>query len=147
MIKEFCDRCDAEVTGKQTGAIHGIEDADHDGNGTATHHYDILCEPCYAAVIAFIRPSLRSLLITPLLTMPEEAFSTYVVFARRGYPAGLGGFRDDSRASIEQLRAAANAYLAASADPPPPGEAATDELTGDAAAAAIAAQLPTTRLE
>lgn len=54
MTREFCDRCDVEVTGEQSSAIHGIENADKDGNGTHTHGYDIVCPRCYQAWIEFM---------------------------------------------------------------------------------------------
>ncbi len=53
-IREFCDRCGEEVTGKVTGAFQGIDDADRDGNGTTTDSWDILCQSCYSTIKAFI---------------------------------------------------------------------------------------------
>jgi hypothetical protein len=55
MVKEFCDRCGKDVTGKTTGAVSGVPDADRDGNGTATDAADILCQRCYRAIWTFIQ--------------------------------------------------------------------------------------------
>ena len=54
MIAEYCDRCKANVTGKQIGALHGGDDCDRDGNGTMNDHWDILCLRCYRVIKAFI---------------------------------------------------------------------------------------------
>lgn len=60
-LREFCDRCGTDVTGEQTGALHGGDDTDRDGNGTMNDHFDILCLSCYKEILAFIRqrPSRR----------------------------------------------------------------------------------------
>jgi len=55
MRKDFCDRCGTEVTNVQTGAIHGIEDADQDGNGNNTHNHDAVCMPCYKAWLTWMK--------------------------------------------------------------------------------------------
>jgi hypothetical protein len=49
----------------------------------------------------------RGALIAALATMPDEAFGWFVAWALQGYPDGLGGFQNESRTSIEALRAAA----------------------------------------
>lgn len=54
-FKEFCDRCGRDVTGKQSGALHGAPESDHDGGGTMTDHADILCRRCYRQVWEFVR--------------------------------------------------------------------------------------------
>lgn len=43
--------------------------------------------------------------------MPEEAFGWFVVWTQRGYPDGLGGFKKESRESIEALKKAGNEYI------------------------------------
>lgn len=54
MVKEFCDLCGDEVTGKQSGSVHGGDDCDADGNGTMNDHWDILCLACYRKFKAFM---------------------------------------------------------------------------------------------
>lgn len=49
MTRTFCDRCGVETTGKVSGAIHGIADADEEGNGTNTDCFDSICAKCYRA--------------------------------------------------------------------------------------------------
>jgi hypothetical protein len=56
MTKTFCDRCDAETTGQQSGCLTGVDDADTDGGGTVTHTVE-LCGDCYQAWIAWAYPS------------------------------------------------------------------------------------------
>lgn len=54
----------------------------------------------------------RGALLTALATMPDEAFGWFVVWATGvnvQYPDGLGGFSDESQASIQALRTAAHA--------------------------------------
>jgi hypothetical protein len=56
----------------------------------------------------------RMKLITILNMMPEEAFGWFVMWASgmmTQYPDGLGGFQDESRLSIEALRAAGKEYI------------------------------------
>jgi ribosomal protein S27AE len=53
MTKQYCDRCGAEITGKKSAAVSGVNDADTDGNGVVTEHAD-LCTRCYRAVWKFI---------------------------------------------------------------------------------------------
>lgn len=58
-------------------------------------------------------PNRLPLLFT-LATMPEESFQWFVAWAGGHpmvYPDGLGGFRPDSRQSIEALRVAAREYI------------------------------------
>lgn len=55
MTRDFCDRCHAEVTGKKSSAIHGIQDADRDGNGTANDHFDVVCLRCYRAFLVWMK--------------------------------------------------------------------------------------------
>jgi hypothetical protein len=55
MVRDFCDRCGIETTGAKSGSITGCDDADRDGDGRASDHFEILCPKCYRAVIAFIR--------------------------------------------------------------------------------------------
>lgn len=55
----------------------------------------------------------RKELIKVLEEMPEEAFGWFVSWASGlmiQYPDGLGGFRNDSRESINKLREAAKQY-------------------------------------
>jgi len=63
---------------------------------------------------------IRARLIAVLVTMPDEAFGWFVAWAMTSesishfkYPDGLGGFQQASRDAIEQLRAAAKAYMEA----------------------------------
>lgn len=61
-------------------------------------------------------------LIKALATMPDEAFGWFVLACPTSammhggraqiWPDGIGGFSGDSRASIEAVRKAADAYLA-----------------------------------
>lgn len=63
----------------------------------------------------------RGALITALATMPDEAFSWFVLacpvsaMMKGGnaqiWPDGMGGFSPESRASVEAVRAAADDYL------------------------------------
>lgn len=57
----------------------------------------------------------RQDLITTLQRMPDEAFVWFVLWAHgraaSPYPPTLSGFTEASRASIEQLRAAAEVYM------------------------------------
>lgn len=55
LIREFCDRCGKEVTGQQSGAINGVDDADRNGDGTVTHIFNVLCLGCYQRAIDFLR--------------------------------------------------------------------------------------------
>lgn len=63
----------------------------------------------------------RAALIRILDTMPDEAFSWFVMWAASGavsplhfkYPDGLGGFQETSRTAIEALQRAAQKYAAA----------------------------------
>jgi hypothetical protein len=54
-IREFCDRCGVECTGKKTGALHGCDDADRDGGGTMGDHFDVLCMKCYKAWLEWMK--------------------------------------------------------------------------------------------
>ncbi len=54
MRREYCDRCGTEVTGKQSSAIHGIADADAEGNGTHTQGFHIVCRRCYRLWLKFM---------------------------------------------------------------------------------------------
>lgn len=59
-------------------------------------------------------PVARAALLKVLETMPEESFGWFVAWASglmMQYPDGLGGFREESRQSIQNLRAAAKAYM------------------------------------
>lgn len=60
MTRDFCDRCGDEVTGKKSSAIHGIADADNDGNGMHTDSHDHICRKCYRAWLAFMKPKRSS---------------------------------------------------------------------------------------
>lgn len=52
----------------------------------------------------------RAALAKVLAEMPEEAYGWFVAWAMQGFPSGLGGFKPESRASIEALRKAAARY-------------------------------------
>jgi hypothetical protein len=54
VIRIFCDRCDEDITGVVSGAIHGVEDADEKGDGTQTDSHDHVCRDCYASWRAFM---------------------------------------------------------------------------------------------
>jgi hypothetical protein len=58
MIKTFCDRCRKETTGEPHGAINGIVDANDNGDGTnqVPDCFDIVCEACFAAWRAWMKP-------------------------------------------------------------------------------------------
>lgn len=62
-------------------------------------------------VAAIPRIGNRTALLDVLTRMPDEAFSWFLRWAVGGWPASLGGFRTDSRASIEALRAAATTFM------------------------------------
>ena len=56
----------------------------------------------------------RKPLIAVLQRMPEESWGWFVLWAQGNmvqYPDGLGGFKPESRASIERLRAEAEKYV------------------------------------
>jgi hypothetical protein len=67
-------------------------------------------------IIAVPCPASRTGLLAILAAMPEEAFSWLVVRVAGDagvgqiWPDGLGGFRPDSRASIEAAQAEARAW-------------------------------------
>lgn len=46
MTTQFCDRCYADITGKKSGRLLGIGDADETGDGNITDKAD-LCARCY----------------------------------------------------------------------------------------------------
>lgn len=52
--RDFCDVCGKETTDVQTGAIHGCDDADRDGNGTTSDSFDQVCLECYRAWKAYM---------------------------------------------------------------------------------------------
>lgn len=53
MIRHFCDRCGADVTGKKSSAVSGIADADPHRNGSVTTSAD-LCPRCYKALLTWL---------------------------------------------------------------------------------------------
>jgi hypothetical protein len=63
----------------------------------------------------------RTRIIAALTTMPDEAFGWFVLAAQTSamikggntqiWPDGIGGFTDESRKSITEIRAAAEEYL------------------------------------
>lgn len=56
----------------------------------------------------------RIKLLLILATMPDEAFGWFVAWAAGNmtqYPNGLGGFQNDSRKSITELRKEAKHYM------------------------------------
>lgn len=55
MTRYFCDVCRDEVTDKDSSAIHGIRDADDQGNGTTTDAFDTVCRPCYRAWLLWMK--------------------------------------------------------------------------------------------
>lgn len=59
-----CDRCKRNC-GADWGAIHGIEKADVDGNGTNTACFDNICRECYKAWLVWIE--------TPPASAPARA--------------------------------------------------------------------------
>jgi hypothetical protein len=61
----------------------------------------------------------RAALIAELLSMPEETFGYFVAWARGqpiNYPDGLGGFREESRDAVLELRKAAGLYAPTDGD-------------------------------
>jgi hypothetical protein len=55
MTKHYCDRCGCDLTGKTSGAIQGVKDADDQGQGMVTDGAKCLCRRCYLAVWKFLR--------------------------------------------------------------------------------------------
>lgn len=55
-------------------------------------------------------PADRAKALAVLAAMPNEAYSWFVAWSVTGYPDDLGGFRPESRASIDALRAAAHLW-------------------------------------
>lgn len=49
MTRQFCDRCNADVTQKKSAAVTMVGDADAQGNGGVTTQAD-LCQPCRRAL-------------------------------------------------------------------------------------------------
>jgi len=45
MLRQFCDRCNRDVTNLRSAAVSIVGDADAQGNGTVTTHAD-LCQSC-----------------------------------------------------------------------------------------------------
>lgn len=58
MTRQFCDRCAAEITGKKSGSISGVEDADDNGGGTVTHDFDV-CTACYRAFMKWMKQNAK----------------------------------------------------------------------------------------
>lgn len=52
-IRQFCDRCYADITDHVSGHVSGVSDADEDGNGRTTHAAD-LCGNCYNDFAAWL---------------------------------------------------------------------------------------------
>jgi hypothetical protein len=42
----YCDVCGADTTDKRSSALDGIREADWEGNGEVTDHFDV-CVRCY----------------------------------------------------------------------------------------------------
>lgn len=59
MTREYCDRCSKDVTGRKSGAVHGISEATAEGSGIVTDRSPILCPRCYRAIWKFIRRKIR----------------------------------------------------------------------------------------
>jgi len=51
--KQFCDRCNSDVTNRPSDVLHVIENADAHGNGTVTADIE-LCKRCTRAFEAWI---------------------------------------------------------------------------------------------
>lgn len=55
MTIKYCDRCGVElIFGKQSGAIHGISDADADKSGSVTDGIEV-CMLCYREFKAWVK--------------------------------------------------------------------------------------------
>ena len=46
MMKQFCDRCERDITSLQSDRLVGVEDVDEGGNGNMDVIVD-LCKDCY----------------------------------------------------------------------------------------------------
>jgi hypothetical protein len=56
MRRDYCDRCEAEVTGKKRGHVDGVEDAELDGAGEVTEEA-VLCSTCYGKFRSWLKDS------------------------------------------------------------------------------------------
>lgn len=71
MRRDFCDRCDAELTNTVSGHVIGIANADEDGNGEHTHEAD-LCARCYSRFHAWLTAPKQLQSATEALTAAGE---------------------------------------------------------------------------
>lgn len=53
MRRDYCDRCHTETTHVASSAVHVVEDADLEGNGT-TSSSSMLCRNCYQDFCRFL---------------------------------------------------------------------------------------------
>lgn len=53
MTRQFCDRCDADISDKTSASLRIIDDADQQGNGTVTRTAD-LCKRCRSALATWL---------------------------------------------------------------------------------------------
>lgn len=56
--RQFCDRCDVDITNEKCGAVVGIDDADEQGNGSVTERAD-LCVSCYVEFARWLATKVR----------------------------------------------------------------------------------------
>ena len=54
MTVDYCDRCARDITGRKSGAILGIPDADADSNG-AIKNKAMFCPRCYRLLWTILR--------------------------------------------------------------------------------------------
>jgi hypothetical protein len=54
VTRQFCDRCNTDITGETAACVSLVRDADEQGNGTITDNWD-LCTGCVEALDAFIK--------------------------------------------------------------------------------------------
>lgn len=53
MKRQYCNRCNADVTNKKSAALYLIDDADENGGGTITGEWD-LCPSCARTFRVFL---------------------------------------------------------------------------------------------
>jgi hypothetical protein len=53
VTRVFCDHCDSDITERKRGAVHGIAEANLEGDGVVSHRGD-LCRKCYRELLAWL---------------------------------------------------------------------------------------------
>ena len=85
-MKQFCDRCEMDVTDIASGHLSGVEQADEQGNGTVTDDVD-LCAECYIAFRQWVEHGRTADAVR------EETRSTRRVHSRKKKSSGSSGRR------------------------------------------------------